>query len=164
MSNKKEHQFDEIIGDGTGLINPNREDFRHLRTEIQKHASGRSREENIRINIKGIIYRMESYFEDRLAEPLVPVGSFLKELVEAIQIPHKDFAAYIGMKNTNLSAIYRGRRRINHDMAMKLGHIFHMSPALWLHLQNKVELLEIQAQGEQSYQQYRLSDLLKRVG
>jgi addiction module HigA family antidote len=164
MSKENDNLFEGIIGDGTGLINPNSEDFRILREEIMKHSSGMSNEEKMRIRIKGVKYRMASYLNDRSKEKLIPVGSFLKELVEIIQVPHKDFAAYIGMKNTNLSAIYRGRRRINHDLAMKLGHIFNMSPALWLNIQNKVELLEIRSQSEKEYQKYRLNDLLKKVG
>lgn len=164
MSNKKDNLSEGIIGDGTGLINPNSEDFRILREEIIKHSSEISEEKRMLIRIKGVRFRMESYLSDRSKKELVPVGSFLKELVEIIKVSHKDFAAYVGMKNTNLSAIYRGSRRINHDLAMKLGHIFNMTPVLWLNLQNKVELLEIHSQSENEYKKYRLNDLLKKVG
>lgn len=107
---------------------------------------------------------MESYVQDRSSEELIPVGSFLKELVEIINVPHKDFATYIGVKNTNLSALYRGSRRINHELAMKLGHIFSISPVVWLTIQSKVELLEVSKQSKKDYEQYRLNDLLKKVG
>lgn len=164
MSNEKDNIGEGIIGDGSGLINPNSEDFRILREEIARRSSDIPDDKKMQIRIKGVTYRMESYVNDRSVEKLISAGSFLKELVDIINVPHKDFATYIGMKNTNLSAIYRGRRRINHDLAMKLGHIFTMSPALWLNIQNKVELLEIRSQSEQEYQQYRLNDLLKKVG
>ncbi len=94
---------------------------------------------------------------------LIAAGAFLKELVEAIGVAHKDFAAYIGYKNANLSALYHGTRRINHDLALKLGHIFNMDPTLWLNLQNKVELLSIREENEEKYEQYRLNDLLRKV-
>lgn len=164
MSKAKDNLMEGIIGDGSGLINPNSEDFRILREKVLEHSSEISDEERMRIRIKGLKYRMESYLNDNSPEKLIPVGLFLKELVEIIKVPHKDFAAYIGLKNTNLSAIYRGTRRINHDLAMKLGHIFNMNPGLWLNIQNKVELLEIRGQSEKEYQKYRLNDLLKRAG
>ena len=88
----------------------------------------------MRQKIKGVKYRMYSYLNNRSSEDFIPVGSFLKELVEIIGVSNKDFATYIGLKNTNLSAIYAGKRKINHDLAMKLGYIFDINPALWLHI------------------------------
>ena len=164
MNKEKFNQDEGIIGDGTGLINPNSEDFRILRETIQKRSSEMSDEKKMQLRIKGVIYRMESYLSDRSLEKIIPVGVFLKELVEIIKVPHKEFATYLGIKNTNLSAFYKGRRRINHDLAMKLGYIFNMNPALWLHIQNKAELMEIQNQSEEEYKKYQLNDLLRKVG
>lgn len=164
MSKEKADIENGRIGNGSGLINPNSEDFRLLQEKILAHSAEISNEEKIQNLIRGLKYRMESYLTDRSSEKLIPVGNFLKEFVEIIKVPHKDFAAYIGLKNPNLSAIYKGTRRINHDIAMKLGHIFDMDPALWLHIQNKVELQEIRSKGEKDYQQYQLNDLLKKVG
>ncbi len=164
MSNKKTEIEEGRIGNGSGLINPNSKDFRILREKIREHSSTLSDTERTENQIRGLKYRMESYIQDRSSEELIPAGRFLKELVEIINVPHKEFAAYIGVKNSNLSALYRGTRRINHDLAMKLGHIFTMSPVTWLTVQSKVELLEAGKQSTTDYQQYRLNDLLKKVG
>lgn len=164
MSKESDNIFDGRIGDGSGLINPNSKDFKILREKILEHAAGISEEERMKIRIKGLKYRMESYLNDMSPEASIPVGLFLKELVEITKVSNKDFAAYIGLKNTNLSALYRGTRKINHDLAMKLGYIFDIDPGLWLHIQNKVELLEIQSQNQKEYQRYQLQDLLKKAG
>ena len=108
MNKEKFNQDEGIIGDGTGLINPNSEDFRILRETIQKRSSEMSDEKKMQLRIKGVIYRMESYLSDRSLEKIIPVGVFLKELVEIIKVPHKEFATYLGIKNTNLSAFYKG--------------------------------------------------------
>lgn len=163
MAKQKEETYDVRIGDGTGLINPNSEDFRLLRESIVAEASQVSDEEKRRLRIKGLLYRMESYLEEENPDRLIPAGAFLKQLVEAAGVSHKDFAAYIGYKHANLSALYHGNRRMNHDLALKISHIFTMSPLLWLNLQNKVELLAIHQESEEQYQQYQLNDLLKKV-
>ena len=165
MSKEKDTLFRGTIGDGSGLINPNSRDFRVLREEILKHSSVLSDEEKVIIRIQGVKYRMDSYLNDRSEDRLIPVGAFLKELVEIIRVPHKDFAAYIGIKNTNLSALYRGKRKINHDLAMKLGHIFNMDPALWLHIQKQSRIAgNFRSKAKKKYQKYQLNDLLNQAG
>jgi addiction module HigA family antidote len=84
-------------------------------------------------------------------------------LVEIIGVSHKEFADYIGYKNSNLSALYSGKRRVNYDLALKLGAIFNIDAFLWLNLQNKTELLEIGEESGEKYQKYSLADLLKTV-
>lgn len=164
MGNNNSTDFDTIIGTGSGLINPNSEDFRLLQEAIKNHSSQISKEEKRSLRIKGVIYRMKSFLNEFRPSEIVSTGAFLKELVEVIGVPHKDFASYIGYKNSNLSALYSGTRRINHDLALKLGNIFNMDPTIWLNLQNKVELLEINEQDEEEYKKYQLNDLLRKVG
>jgi len=164
MSKKEDLPFDGLIGTGTNLINPNVEDFQGRRDKIAEQAARHSDEQKMHTKIRGVTYRMESYLADQRPGDMGSVGSFLKELVEIIGVSHKAFATYIGYQNTNLSALYNGSRRINHDLALKLGHIFDMDPALWLHLQNKWELQQIQQEKPQTYQQYQLKDLLRKAG
>jgi len=74
----------------------------------------------------------------------------------------KTFAEYIDYQESNLSAIFKGRRKINPDLAIKLGEIFHLDPAIWLQIQNKNELIEILNQDKEKYEKYKLEDLLMK--
>ena len=154
----------ERIGNGTGLINPNSKDFQLIRKAIAKEAAKMSPEDRRQLHIRGMIYKMEAYLDDDLNEPVVWVGECLKELIEQMGIPHKDFATYIGIKHSNLSAIYSGRRRINQDLASKLGQIFSMEPSLWLQVQSKSELEAFQLEKGKAYEAYSLEKLLKKYG
>lgn len=164
MAKKKDIYPDEIIGTGSGLINPNSEDFRMLRKKILEHSASLSPQQKMNNQLLGIKLRMESYYRAESPKEILPAGKFLKELVEATGVSHKDFAEYIGYKNSNLSALYNGKRRINYDLALKLGSIFKINPILWLNLQNKVELLQIGIENDVAYGKFQLSDLLKRAG
>ncbi len=45
----------------------------------------------------------------------------------------------------------------------KLGEIFRVDPAIWLHIQSKNELMEIIDRDKKKYEKYKLEDLLKEV-
>ena len=66
--------------------------------------------------------------------------------------------------SVNLSALFKGKRKINPDLALKLGEIFRVDPTLWINIQSKNELLGVDKQRRMDYQKYRLEDLLKKVG
>ncbi len=164
MKEDKELYFDERIGNGTGLINPNSQDFQVLREVLAKQASKMSPEARRQLHIQGMIYQLEDYLDEDMQAPLLLVGACLKELVEAMGISHKDFAAYIGIQHSNLSAIYSGKRRINQELALKLGQIFSMEASLWLQVQSKAELEQFQQQKGEAFKDYSLEKLVELYG
>ncbi|MEZ4826033.1 MAG: hypothetical protein R3C61_07025 [Bacteroidia bacterium] len=164
MSNPKYEWEDGVIGSGSGLINPNSEDFQILRERIENYSSQMSSEEKMQINISGVKYRMETYLDENPPEEIIPVGKFLKTLIEVIGVSNKDFADYIGLNSSNLSAIFSGVRRLNFDLALKLGNIFDIDPSLWLSIQSKGDLWAIKQGNSSGYERYRLTDLLKNAG
>ncbi|MEM6630029.1 MAG: hypothetical protein AAF694_10180 [Bacteroidota bacterium] len=160
----KDHFPDELIGDGTGHINPNSKDFQLLREAIKKRASQISNDQKRKVFIQGVIYRMESFLYENMNESTVLVGKCLKELVEIIQIPHKDFAKFIGLQHSILNKIYEGKYRINQDLALKFGQIFSMNPSLWLQVQSKAELELFRAEAIEKYEDYSLENLMEQYG
>ena len=164
MKDEKNKYFDERIGNGKGLINPNSRDFQLLREAISDHASKMPPGEQRQLHIQGMKYRMEDYLDGNMGETRIWVGECLKELVGLMKIPHKDFARYIGMQHANLSAIYAGKRRINQELALKLGKIFSMDASLWLQVQSKAELEQFQELKGEEYTGYSLEKLLELVG
>jgi addiction module HigA family antidote len=102
-------------------------------------------------------------FKGRNPEELKPAGYYLEKYIEALGIKKKDFASYIGYQESNLSAILKGRRSISTDLAIKLGEIFQIDPALWLNIQSKNDLLKIIQRDKKKYNKYSLEDLLDEV-
>lgn len=57
-------------------------------------------------------------------------------------------------------AVLKGRRKINSELAIKLGQIFKIDPAIWLHIESKNELIRALTHFNGSF---NLSDLLKKA-
>ena len=80
-----------------------------------------------------------------------------------IKVKNKDFAKFIEIEESNLSSILRGRRKINTDLAFKLGELFNTNPNLWLLIQSKNELMGLASARKINHKKYKLEDLLKKV-
>lgn len=161
MSKSYPEDFDALIGEGTGLINPNQQGFQQLREAIVEHADQLSEEQKLKVRLQALKYRMDSYLSGHETESGLSAGEFLRAFVEAVGVKHATFARYLGLQPANLSAIYRGQRRISQELALKLGALFDMKPSLWLYLQSKSELLAIQEAEPEAYAGYRLEELIK---
>lgn len=83
--------------------------------------------------------------------------------MDQLEIKKKSFAAYLGLQESNLSALFKGSRKINIDLAIKLGTIFKVDPNLWIHIQSKNELLRLHQEKRKEYQKYSLNVLLKKA-
>ena len=107
---------------------------------------------------------MENYASEELIAEIIWPGYYLKQLLHLIGITNKEFADFIGLQEPNLSSILNGRRKINTELAYKLGKTFDLDPNLWLVIQSKNELIEINRLESQKFKDFRLSNLLKKVG
>jgi plasmid maintenance system antidote protein VapI len=152
-----------VNGLGEGLINTNSAEFIALKEMIQNLSSEQSAEEEIENRFLSIRFQMESYL-NRMPEQIILAGDFLEQFLKAIKVKKKDFAAYIQYEESNFSALLKGRRKINSDLALKLGKIFKINPAIWLHIESKNELIRESEGKEELYEQYSLKDLLKKAG
>ncbi len=152
-----------INGAGESPVNPHSTDFRELQAIIQKVAANQSEEVRMENELLSIRFQIESYLQQDSNE-LVLAGTFIEKLLKAIKVKKKDFAQYINYEESNLSALLKGRRKINTDIAMKLGQIFKMNPLLWLQIETKNDLLRTGKRKDGDYQQYSLGDLLRKAG
>lgn len=150
-----------IIGTGRGLINQNSKEFKELQRIIRERSSELKDSELIANRLLSVRFQMETYLERENPEKIIQVGEFLEEYLEVLKIKKRVFAEYIDYKESNLSAIFKGRRKINIDLAIKFGEIFRLDPSVWLHIQSKNELLEISDRDKKKYEKYRLEDLLR---
>lgn len=152
-----------IIGSGEGLVNQNSKEFKELQRLIKIRSSEFKESQLIDNQLLSLRFQMETYLNNGHPKELIQAGNFLEEFIEVLKVKKKTFAEYIGYRESNLSAIFKGRRKINTDLAIKFGEIFGIDPAIWLHIQSKNELLEIMDRDKEKYERYRLKDLLKEV-
>ena len=59
--------------------------------------------------------------------------------------------------------IMKGKRKINTELAYKLGQLFNIEPNYWLLIQSKNELLQLDNQRKIRFKQFKLDDLLQKV-
>lgn len=164
MAQKKIINEGGITGSGKGLVNTNSNDFLFLKEAILKESKTQT-EKQVAINhLLSLKYQMEDYFQNQDPPQLISIGTFLRTFIDVLGLKHKRFAKYIGIDDSNLSALLRGRRKLNMDIAIKLSRIFNISSTLWLSIQNKNELQKLNKNSHSEYDKYNLDDLLKNAG
>lgn len=151
-----------VNGSGQALVNTNSKEFKELQSQIVSQSKKQSETKVIENKLLSLRFRMESYLQAKESN-CVEVGWFLKEYLKELNIKNKTFAEYIDFKESNLSALFAGRRKINYDLALKLGKIFRVEPTLWIHIQSKNELMKIEKENREDYQNYNISELIKRA-
>ena len=152
-----------VNGTGRGIVNTNSKDYKGLQAAILEHAKKQTSEDRIRYELISLRFQMESYISEQTPSKIVEVGEYLRKHLKAIKVKNKEFAKYLNLEESNLSSIIKGRRKINIDLAFKLGQIFNHEPNFWMLIQSKNELLRMDKQRRLEYQKYRLEDLLKKV-
>lgn len=153
-----------LNGTGEGIVNVNSPDFIGLREAVRSHAAKQSEEQRISYALRSLRYQMETYVSENTPERVLSVGYFLKKHLEAINVMNKVFAQYVGLEESNLSSIIKGRRKVNIDLAFKLSRIFNLRPDVWLLIQSKNELLGLDEEEKSQYDQFKLEELLKQAG
>lgn len=160
---KKKAIIDEgVNGSGNGIINVNSEEFKSLQSKIKEHFKKQSKKQLLDNDLLSLRFQMESYLE-KDNDVIIEVGWFLKKFINALGIKNKLFAEYLGFKESNLSALFKGKRKINIDLALKLGAIFNIDPSLWIHIQSKNELIRMEEENKNEYRKYNIDDLLRQA-
>lgn len=149
-----------INGLGQGVVNTNSDEFLFLERVIKAKSEKQSIKQKIGNKIFSIKLQMLRYLNSDSTE-IKEAGYFLKQLVLSLEIKNKNFADYIGLKESNLSALYNGSRKINIDLALKLSRIFKIEATVWLNIQNKNEVILSKKLNNKVYKNYNMEDLLK---
>lgn len=152
-----------INGSAEGTIDYHSADFLALQAMIKASAEKLDETEKLNNTLLSIRFQMETYVREG-GDKMVLAGEFIERFLMAIKVKKKDFAAYIEYDEPNLSALLKGRRKINSDLAIKLGRIFKVNPAIWLNIESKNELLKVVREQEEGYGKYSLEALLLKAG
>lgn len=153
-----------INGTGKGVVNINSQDYKSLQKIVQEHAQKQTLEERLNYELISLQLQIESYISEKEPITIINAGDFLKKYLKVIKIKNKDFAHYIEIEEANLSMILNGKRKINTELAYKLGQIFNINPNYWLLIQSKNELLQIDSHQKTLLNKYKLKDLLRKAG
>lgn len=159
---KKKIKDEGINGLGIGVVNTNSKEFKELQRIIIERSKKQPKKNIFENKLLSLRFQMESYLDGK-DSAIIEVGWFLKEFLRELEIKNKKFAEYIGFQESNLSALFTGKRKINIDLALKLGKIFRVEPTLWMHIQSKNELIRLETENKKEYQKYSIDDLLKKA-
>ena len=152
-----------VNGAGIGGVDTVSEDFQKMLATIREDASKRTPQQRSELHLSGIRFHMECYLSVTGLPDPDDISTLLSKCIEAIEVKNKDFAAYIGIESSNLSAILKGRRRISPAFALKLEQIFGISATLWLSVQSKNELEALRNERAAKTPALSLADLLAKA-
>ena len=75
-----------------------------------------------------------------MSKEAIHPGEHVQEEMDALGLTAKEFAEQLGVPSTHLGEFLAGRRPMDAEMALRLGHYFGISPEFWLKLQNLYDL------------------------
>lgn len=84
----------------------------------------------------------KKYIEQLKAQtrrPSTP-GDLLEDLAESVALNQGELATRLGVSRPSVNELIRGRRRLTHDMAHRLGRLFGNGPEIWLKFQANLDL------------------------
>lgn len=84
-------------------------------------------------------------------------GEILQEILDQNQITQSLVAERLGMAQSKISDICRGKRGVTPDMAMRLGRLFGQNPRFWLNLQENWELSQLDEEAYSGIQPIHLA-------
>jgi addiction module HigA family antidote len=67
-------------------------------------------------------------------------GTYLKELLEELELSQYRLAQDLGVTAMRVSHVVRGQRPITAELALRLGRYFKQSPRFWLNLQSRYDM------------------------
>ena len=134
------------------------EDFKLL---IRSKVAETPKKERIRIALIGLKFEMEDYLQSD--EETVQLGNFIKKFINLLEIKQVDFANYLEIRPSNLSKLLNGDRRVTTKMAVILERLSQIEAELWLGIQNKNEIRQIEKSNSKAISKYTLVELIKLV-
>jgi plasmid maintenance system antidote protein VapI len=129
-----------------------------IKAFVKDHSEKRSPERKLKNEMLSIKYQMENYIDndDVKEENIIPLENFLASYLKALGITLKRFAILIDTTDGNLKKYLSGDRKFNIDLALKFSSFFHTTPDLWLRVNIKNELLNLEKEKEKisKYKKY----------
>lgn len=125
-------------------------------TIVEGIQDNRTPDQIRRNKMLSVLYRIEEYLQnqDLKHNDLCTIEYFVKEFLKILGLNKSQFAKYIDSDVSNLNKYYKGQRAFNTELAMKFGHFFHTPVDVWLKIQLKNDLLDLQKETADKYSKY----------
>lgn len=139
-------KFDDAI-EANGRKNWTQKDFLETSSYIKELYDAQSPQEKLDNAVYAIRVGMEFYLEEDISK-IKTLGDFVAELLDVYKkfgrITHERIAKHWDLSASNLRKYIKGERSISIDLILKIAATSKTKPQLWLDVQNKNQLLEIQ--------------------
>ena len=80
-------------------------------------------------------------------KPRAPIavhpGEMLQEILEQNEITQSQLAKHLGMPQSKINEICRGKRGVSVEMAYQLARAFRSTPEFWMNLQKNWEMKQV---------------------
>jgi len=158
---KKSNDIFKDLKDGrlTESMDIGTKEFEDFKLLIRSKVAETSKTDRVKIAILGLKYQMEDYLQSNSKS--IGVGAYVKQFIESIEVKQNEFAAYVGLRPSNLSKLLNGERRMNVEFALILEKLSNIKAELWLRIQNHNELRKIGKAQVRQMKKYKLSELIK---
>jgi addiction module HigA family antidote len=93
--------------------------------------------------ISMILTIADEFLEKTMKDDLIPLthlGEHLLEIMDDYDLTQYRLAKDLGVQQTRIMEIIKGRRAISADTALRLARYFDTSPEMWINLQKNYEL------------------------
>jgi len=133
-----------------------------LKKFILSYSDKQSPERKIKNELLSIRFKIEDYIENDNSDQPTKIQDFVKMYLKSLRITQRRLAELFEMESGNLHKYLVGDRKLNSNLVLKLSSFTHTSPELWLRLQVKNELIEINREKENNkeYRKYDYENLL----
>lgn len=140
----------------------NKEKSKTLSEFIIGQSNKQTKERKLRNELLSIQYKIEDYIEcDNVIQKL-NILDFVKMYLNTLNVTQRRLADLFEMKDSNLYKYLIGERKLNSTIVLKLSSFTELSPELWLRIEVKNELIEINKEKKKKkiYEKYNYQNLL----
>lgn len=151
---KKEIGSESVL---TEKIDTGAEEFDQFQAFLLNKSKDRSEKQQQKIDMLSLQYKMQDYI--KTAGHSKTVGDFIREYLNVLGIKHSEFARYLDINPSNFSKILSGERPLNYELALILGVLFEVEPIIWLTIQNRNKLHELEKEKKNELKEYSIDDI-----
>ena len=82
-------------------------------------------------------------------------GEVLEDVLETNELSQAEFAKMLNVSSRTINRIIRGQRRVDADLAVRLGTVLGNGPELWLNLQQAVDVWDALEANRKEYEKLK---------
>lgn len=135
-------------------------EFKEFQALLLNKSREKSETRRVMIELMAQKFKIEDYLKSDKGA-IINVGYFLNEYLKTFEIRQNKFADYLDVPPSNFNRLIKGGS-LSHELAFKMGRVFHINPMLLLDIQDKNKLAEIKEAKMNEIKNYSIQDLLNQ--